>query len=119
MSVLSGGECRDGGRHAAGADAKYAATHRSENDHIVATPATTEPAVRISHHNGWSAGDRDLLQLASCEECDEPTVLRPEWKRGALGSLYRPRFRAGHRSQPDFERGLRPGHERDVSTIRR
>ena len=45
--------------------------------------------------------------------------MRPEWKRGALGSLNRPRVRAGHRSQPELELGLGTGHERDVATIRR
>ena len=91
MSVLSLGECRDGCRHAAARSARETRPNatRSEHDDVVATPASAEPGCRVSQHNGWSAGDRNLLQLAPCEECDEPAVRRPEWKRAALCSRHR------------------------------
>ena len=89
MGVLSVGERRDGCRHAAAArHAKEARTQRSiEHDDVVATPAPAAPACRVGQLRGWSAGDRNLLQLAPGEEGDELAVGRPERKRSALGSL--------------------------------
>ena len=121
MRVLSVGERGDGCRHAAAArHAKQARTRRSiEHDDVVATPAPAAPACRVGQLHGGPAGDRNLLQLAPREEGDELAVGRPERKRAALGSLYRPRLPAGQWPQPDLERGLGTGDEHDVAAIGR
>src|SRR6185503_15791909 len=105
MGVLSVSERRDRCRHAAAArHAKQARTERSiEHNDVVATPAAPSPSCRVGQLEGWSAGDRNFLQLAAGEEGDELAIGRPEWKRAALGSLDRPRLPGGQRSQPDLE----------------
>ena len=122
MGGLSVGERSDGCRHAAVVGhAKQARTRSIEHDDVVATPAPAAPACCVSQRQlpGWSAGDRNLLQLARREKGDESAVGRPERKRAALGSLYRPRLPGGQWSQPDLERRLGTGHEHDVAAIGR
>ena len=90
-----------------------------EHDHVVAAPTPAAPCARVAQHDRFAAVDLDFLQLATCEEPDEPAVRRPEWKRPTLGSRNRPHDCGGNRSEPNLVRGRAAGDKHDVPAIRR
>src|SRR5262245_26291547 len=60
-----------------------------KQDRAFCVPGTTSSASGGREYFGRSSADLDAQELAGGKETDRPTVGRPEWEPGALGSWNR------------------------------
>src|SRR5437016_477237 len=109
MSSLALAEHRCGSRHAS--RSRYflerRVSRRRKDNHAVLAPRATTKVRSIAQRDRRSARHIDFLDLAGCEEAEEPAVRRPEWRHGLVSPRQLARDERIERADPQTSPAIR------------